>query len=179
MDFESLVPTENIKESETVIKQKDERYSDAPSPWLWNGTELKEVPEDAVSFVYRITNKLNGKFYIGYKGFFAKKTRTVKGKKKHEMVVSNWITYWSSGEGLKKDLALLGVGNFKREILAFCSGRGIGKYVELFLQLHYGVLTHNKNNTYNGIVNVRLSSKTVTQYQNVIFCDELKDEIKL
>lgn len=173
-DFSKLVPTESIRETES-IKEQYENYSNVVTNWLWNNEPLENVPENAVSFVYRITNQINGKFYIGYKGFLAKKTKIVKGKKKRILVESNWAQYWSSGENLHKDIAYYGVGNFKREILAFCTGKGIGKYVELFLQLYLGVLTHNKDKTYNGIVNVRLSNKTVAKYNEVVFCDEFKD----
>jgi hypothetical protein len=177
-DFQTLVPSESIEETETS-KPLYENYSNEVSDWLWNGEPLTSVPDNTVSFVYRITNKVNGKFYIGYKGFLAKKTKVVKGKKKHLLVESNWKKYWSSGDNLHKDIAYYGVGNFKREILAFCTGKGIGKYVELYLQLYLGVLTHNKDKTYNGIVNVRLSSKTVAKFDEVVFCDEFSNKIKL
>ena len=76
-DFSKLVPTESIQETESV-KEQYENYSNVVTNWLWNNEPLENVPENAVSFVYRITNQINGKFYIGYKGFLAKKTKIVK-----------------------------------------------------------------------------------------------------
>ena len=50
--------------------------------WTYKGKAVDTVSEDYVGFVYLITNKINGKKYIGKKLAKFKKTRPpLKGKK--------------------------------------------------------------------------------------------------
>ena len=64
------------------------------NPWIYQGKEFKLPPEatykDLAGFVYLLTNKVNGKKYIGKKLFFSAKSKQVKGKKKKFKVESNW-----------------------------------------------------------------------------------------
>jgi hypothetical protein len=60
-------------------------------------------------FIYIITNKINGKKYIGRKYFFDKH-----GKE------TNWKDYLGSSKSLKQDIKLFGKDNFERQIILTC-----------------------------------------------------------
>lgn len=125
--------------------------------WLHNSLPVEEIDiKQYPAFVYRITNLLDGRFYIGYKQTSFSKTKQVKGKKKKSMVESDWRDYWSSSDELKADVARLGEVNFKREILYFCNSKSMASYLELREQIDCRVM-ENPDTTYNGIVNARVS----------------------
>ena len=120
--------------------------------WKYQGNEFtEEMIEKYIGYVYRITNKTNKRQYIGKKLFWFSKTRTIKGKKKKEKVLSDWQSYWSSSEELKKDVLELGEDNFTREILYLCSTKGTMSYLELREQMDNRVL-ENQLLWYNGFV---------------------------
>jgi hypothetical protein len=131
--------------------------------WYYLNTEVKELPENIVGFVYQITNLTNNRKYIGKKlaNFSKTKTRTVKlksGEKKKKKIrtkeESDWRDYWSSSEELKKDVDELGKQNFRRDILHFCNSKGMLSYMELKEQVDNRVL--ERNDFYNGIIQVRI-----------------------
>jgi hypothetical protein len=131
--------------------------------WYYLNTEVKELPENIVGFVYQITNLTNNRKYIGKKlaNFSKTKTRTVKlksGEKKKKKIrtkeESDWRDYWSSSEELKKDVDELGQQNFRRDILHFCNSKGMLSYMELKEQMENRVL--ETNGWYNGIIQVRI-----------------------
>ena len=75
--------------------------------WLYHNTTEQFNEEDAADyfgFVYLITHIPTGRKYIGKKFFTQSKTKQVKGKKKKTRVSSNWLSYWSSSEELKKEV---------------------------------------------------------------------------
>ena len=83
--------------------------------WYYNGEPLTEVPEGYVGFVYVITDKSNGKMYVGKKGFWSKKTLPpLKGKtrKRRSLVESDWQKYYGSSEMVKELLENYGEENF-------------------------------------------------------------------
>ena len=123
--------------------------------WFKDDQPVDEIDPRYLAFVYLITNKLNGKQYIGLKTTKSTKTRQVKGKKKRFKVESDWRDYWSSSEELKKDIDLLGKDSFTREILYFCVNKGTANYLEAREQFDKRVL-ENPNNWYNGIINCRV-----------------------
>ena len=106
--------------------------------------------------MYRITNLLDNRFYIGYKQTTFTKTKQVKGKKKKHQVESDWRDYWSSSEELKSDVQRLGEDSFRREILYYCVSKSMASYLELREQIDLRVM-ENPEATYNGIVNARVS----------------------
>jgi len=124
--------------------------------WLYQGLEFTDDQIDKhIGYVYLITNNTNNKKYIGKKLFWFSKTRTVKGKKKREKVLSDWKEYWSSSEDLKKDVRELGEQNFTREILYLCSNKGTLSYLELREQIDRRVLETNEY--YNGFVGGKIN----------------------
>lgn len=97
--------------------------------WLLNGEPVTEIPEGYYGFVYLITNKIDNRKYLGKKFFTFARTKvktvtlkngTKKKKKLRDRVDSDWKEYYGSSEHLKKDIELLGVDNFIREILHLC-----------------------------------------------------------
>ena len=116
-------------------------------------------PEDWVGFVYKITNKINGKFYIGKKVFWNnRKTKLTKkeiaeqtgpGRKPTHKVVtkeSDWLTYWGSNKDLLADIQELGMDNFERKILTLCKSKKELTYWEMHYQCKEEVLLVNAYN---------------------------------
>lgn len=128
--------------------------------WIYQNKEFTEDQIDKyIGFVYLITNKTNGRKYIGKKLFWFSKTRTVKGKRKKEKVLSDWQQYWSSSEELKNDVKSLGEENFTREILHLCLFKGTLSYLELREQIDRRVMETNEY--YNAFVGGKIHKKHV------------------
>ena len=123
--------------------------------WIYNNKDFTEdLINDNYGFVYRITNMVDGKQYIGKKFFYSSKTKQVKGKKKRLKVSSDWQTYYGSNDILKKDVIMHGKENFKREILHLCLTKGTAGYLEAKEQFLNGVL--ESDNYYNTWIMVRV-----------------------
>ena len=132
--------------------------------WWYQDQEVTELPEDCVGYVYCIENLTTGRKYIGKKlAKFSKTTyKTVKlknGKKKRQKIrgkiESDWLTYWSSSEDLKADVAALGEDKFSREILRYCNSKNELSYYEAKYQFEYDVLL-DENKWYNGWISVKV-----------------------
>lgn len=131
--------------------------------WYYNGNAVSELPEDAVGFVYLITNTANGKMYVGKKlAKFAKttykvvklKNGTKKRKKIKSKIDSDWQQYYGSSPNLTEDINQIGTGNFKREILYYCKSKAECSYIEAREQFSRRVL--ESDDYYNGHIQVRV-----------------------
>jgi hypothetical protein len=131
--------------------------------WLFEGSEVENLPDSCVGFVYLITNKISNKKYIGKKlAKFSKTTQrtvklkngTKKKKKIRSKVDSDWRDYYGSSPELKKDIDALGSDNFTREILYYCESKAICSYIEAREQFTRHVL--ESDDYYNGIINCRI-----------------------
>lgn len=131
--------------------------------WIHNHFPVTGLPDDCVGFVYLITNKTNGRKYIGKKlAKFSKttyKTVTQKnGVKKRKAIRtkidSDWRDYWGSSKELLSDIELLGPQNFAREILYYCKSKAECSYLEAREQFDRRVLESNQY--YNGQISIRV-----------------------
>ena len=112
--------------------------------WLWEGNHIKdeEVPENAVGFIYMIEHIPTGKYYIGKKNLWAKRTLPpLKGTKRKRKIIkeSDWKSYMSSNQWIKEE-ASADVTAFKKKILQFCYSAKSLTYYELYWQMQYNVL---------------------------------------
>ena len=131
--------------------------------WLYENTQIEKLPEDCVGFVYLITNTLSGRKYIGKKlSKFSKISyRVVKlknGNKKRKRIKSkidsDWQLYYGSNDQLNQDIETLGVDNFTREILFYCTSKAACSYIEAREQFNHRVL--ESDDYYNGQISVRV-----------------------
>lgn len=131
--------------------------------WFFQGTEVTELPEECIGFVYLITNTLSGRKYIGKKlAKFSKttyktvklKNGTKKKKKIRSKIDSDWQTYYGSSPELTKDVIELGTHNFTREILHYCTSKAETSYLEAKEQFDRKVLETTEY--YNGHIQVRV-----------------------
>jgi len=130
--------------------------------WTYQGKPVDEIPEEYEGFVYLITNLTNGRKYIGKKlAKFKTSKPPLKGKKNRRRGYreSDWQDYWSSSDKLQADVAELGMENFTREILYFCTSRAEMSYLEAREQFERKVL--ETEDYYNGIINVRVGGSKV------------------
>jgi len=132
--------------------------------WLYNDTDFTEdLIGENYGFVYRITNMVDGRQYIGKKFFYTSKTKQVKGKKKRFKVSSDWQTYHGSSDILQKDVIIHGQDKFKREILHLCKSKGECGYLEAKEQFVNGVLESDKY--YNSWIMVRVRKSHIKGLQ--------------
>lgn len=123
-------------------------------------TKWKNTPKDITKYqgyVYRITHIPTGKFYVGKKFFWNKKTLPpLKGKKnrRHSRVESDWKNYYGSSNNLLNDIEKYGKKQFERRILRCCENKWDCAFFELQEQLNQSVLF--RDDSYNEIINIRL-----------------------
>ena len=126
--------------------------------WIYKGremTKLSDFSDNALGFVYLITNLINGKKYIGKKHLFSQKTVTVKGKKKKTKVESSWKSYFGSNDLLIEDVKKYGKENFKREILSIHATKSLVSYYEAKWQFQEDALLQPEK-YYNSWIMVRV-----------------------
>ncbi len=107
------------------------------SNWIYENKEVlsENLPENAIGFIYLITNLTNNKKYIGKKlltkaGTENKLLKNGTKKKVKCRKESDWKKYWSSCDELKEEVKKLGEENFKREILCFTFSMATHTYLE-------------------------------------------------
>ncbi len=133
------------------------------NPWLLNGIPVDEDElNEYVSFVYLITNTVNGRKYIGKKTLKFVRREKVKNQKRRKTVTkeSDWASYYGSSEELAKDIASLGKDVFKREILRLCKSKSEASYYELKEQMVNDVLLR-PGEYYNSYAGARINRKHV------------------
>ena len=107
---------------------------------LFNPT-LEKI--DHYGFIYKITNTIDGRMYIGKKQMTSiRKLKPLKGKtrKRHKKIETDWKNYTSSSKYVNDDIKLLGINNFKFEIISFHDGKAELRYHENLLQMMLQVL---------------------------------------
>jgi hypothetical protein len=137
--------------------------------WYFKGSQVKsieDIPEGAIGFIYKITNNITGKFYIGKKSLYSNRKKKISNREKKKLGMvnkdgsatdatrvktvtkeSNWFKYYGSSKELKEDIDKEGQVNFHREILEYCCTKKYMTYSEVAHQIKQDVLT---NNSYNG-----------------------------
>ena len=133
-----------------------------PNKWTFEGTEIIDIPENVIGFVYLITNTTNGRMYIGKKLAKFKRSRApLKGRRNRRRytVESDWQDYYGSSDELTIDVNRLGVEHFKREILFYCKSKSELSYVEAREQFSRKVL--ETKDYYNGHIRVRVHGKGI------------------
>ena len=113
--------------------------------WIYQGKEIlseEDIPVDnAIGFVYLITQKSTGKRYIGRKLLTKSSSKTIHGKKKKVRLQSDWLKDWSSSPQIKEWIKEAnGPDDFTREILGFVSSKGSLVYAEELCLFELGVL---------------------------------------
>lgn len=130
------------------------------SEWLYkNQPFTSDQAEGYYGFIYLITNKLDGRKYVGRKYLTRAATKQVNGKKKKIRKESDWQNYWSSSDLLKEQVKTLGEENFTREILHLCKTRSECNYMETREIFIRDALL--KEDYYNKWVSVRVNASTL------------------
>jgi hypothetical protein len=121
-------------------------------------------------YIYKTTNILTGRFYIGKKAYLHKRRKKLtkrelaalpKGRKpkyKVEYIDSDWKNYYGSSKELLVDIKKLGKENFKVEKIKDCETRKSLSYWETHYQFIYDVL---RKDTYNGNILGRFYRKDI------------------
>lgn len=132
--------------------------------WLHENTEINEVPDGYVGFVYLITNLKTGRQYVGKKNFFSTKRVKVKGRANKRKIKSEstWRDYFGSNTEINDDVILLGKDSFNREILHFCRSKAEMSYLEIKEQIERKVLFTDKY--YNNFIGCRIHGKHLKNY---------------
>jgi hypothetical protein len=140
------------------------------NPWHYNGKVFESDDiGDNFGFVYLITNKSNGRKYVGRKYFFS--FRTPKGKKRKVKSESNWKEYYGSCPELKEDVDKFGRENFSRTILSLHKTKGKTNFEETRQLFNNNVLTEALDNGvpafYNSNILNRYFRKDYFEYQSL------------
>lgn len=126
-------------------------------PWTYRCETLEDYnfldyveSKKPIGFIYKITNTVNGKIYIGRKSFIsttkvsigkratAKLTDKRSSKKKVVIKEMKWRTYTGSNKQLNEDIK--NGDDITREIIHLCYTKKQMTYWELFYQMQYDVL---------------------------------------
>ena len=123
---------------------------------------VMSIPEDAIGFIYIITNILTNRKYIGKKLLVNKKKRKpLKGRvnARRYKVESDWKTYTGSSPNLNEDVEKLGKDKFLFEILSFQPSKLLLAYWETKTIVDRNALFDNSY--YNEVLNLRIRARKV------------------
>ena len=113
--------------------------------WHYNGkpvNELSDMPDGTIGFIYKITNKETGQFYIGKKSLYSHRTLPpLKGYKRKRKVIkeSKWVDYNSSNKEVKGWLEA------HKQILKYCTTKKSLTYYELKEQFRHDCLEREES----------------------------------
>lgn len=125
--------------------------------WIYLDKPFIEIPDGIIAFVYEITNKVDGRKYVGKKLFKFTRLSKRKGKRVKRRVVSDWEQYFGSCKELLSDVEKLGRENFARKILYLCRSKGEASYLEAKEQFARDVLL--SDNYYNAYIGCRINKR--------------------
>lgn len=116
-------------------------------------SKIEDFPENAIGFIYKVTNIFNSRFYIGRKVLYNTKNKTLTKKeiaewdkpgrvpkKKKVISESDWKTYYGSNKIIKAEVKEFGPQIFTREILQICYSKKQLSYWEVCWQMKLDVL---------------------------------------
>ena len=117
---------------------------DYENPWIFNGHPfLSSDINDSFGFVYRITNLLNGREYIGRKYFY--QLRKPRGGGRRVKSESDWKKYYGSSAELTAERKQVGNLAFRRDILSLHKTKGLTNFEETRQLFLNNVLTEAMN----------------------------------
>jgi hypothetical protein len=132
---------------------------------------IEDFPSDAIGFIYKVTNLVNSKFYIGRKVLYNNNNKLLTKKeieawdkpgrvprKKKVIKESDWLSYYGSNKTINSERKELGNEIFSREILRICYTKKQLTYWEVYYQMQYDVL---RVNSYNDNIQGRFYRKDV------------------
>jgi len=128
---------------------------------MWTYQEkpfIEDMAEGFVGFVYLITNKTNGKKYIGKKLFSKAKTYQKNNRKRRTRVKSDWEIYTGSNALLNEDIKQ--GDEIEKEILHLCKSKGWASYYETLEILQRNALQDDKY--YNQWVSCKIQARHLT-----------------
>ena len=110
--------------------------------------------EGAYGFIYKVTHKETGKFYIGKKQLLTNRKKKLTKKElalievkpgrrpttKQVIAESDWITYWGSSKELNDEIKKQGLDKFERVIIQLAYNSKQLTYFETQYQFSYNVL---------------------------------------
>lgn len=131
--------------------------------WIYKDSNLEQIPDGAIGFVYLITNLISGKMYVGKKIFHSSKIVQKNKKKKRIKVESDWKTYYGSNQTLKRLVDINGENFFRREILHICYSKSQCSYLEIKEQLIRDAIL--SPDYYNDWVNCKITRKHMQKFQ--------------
>ncbi len=110
--------------------------------WIKSIEDIPKEYEGFTQFIYKITCKVTGRYYVGKKILFNTKKTVLSKKKKLELktrrrfeykiIESDWLNYWGSCKELLHDLEVLGPDKFDKEIIQFVKGKRQSTAWELY-----------------------------------------------